>query len=100
MPVGYWIFQHHDKNKKLINPYKERLGLNNVEYSTATGPYWNIYYAKVIFCMPDFSIRNIISHYFHFNDYEGDTCVGYGKIINRDVIINIGLIANFKHKVI
>ena len=50
--------------------------------------------------MPYFSISKIISHHFHVNKNEGDTDIGYGMIICYNIIVNIGLVDNFKCKVI
>ena len=40
---------------------------NTVEYSTAAGMYCTMHDARVPFCMPGFSSRNIVNHRFRVN---------------------------------
>ena len=53
----------HTKN------YERKMWSKKVENSTAAGVYWNTHDVKVPFCMPEFSIRNIINHHFHVDNY-------------------------------
>ena len=64
---------------------------NNLEYSTAAGTYCMTHDAKVKFYMPEFSSNNIISYHFHVDNNEGEPCIGYGIIINRDLMVQLGL---------
>ena len=52
------------------------------------------------FCMPYFPSRNIITHQFNDNDDKYDAVIGYYMIIVRDLMVNIGIIASFKRKVL
>ena len=64
---------------------------NKVEYSTATDVYCTAHDFKVPFCMPDFSISNIINHRSYVNNDKVELDIGYGMIIGRDLMIQIGL---------
>ena len=71
---------------------------NKVEYSTATGLYCMTHYFKVPFCMPEFSSSNIIDRRFHVNNYRGESGIGYGMIIGHELMVQLGLAANFKRQ--
>ena len=47
--------------------------------------------------MPYFSIRKKITQQFHINDNEGDKVIGYEIIIICYLMVQLGLISNFKH---
>ena len=48
--------------------------------------------------MPEFSISKIINHRFHVDNYKGESGVGYDMIIGRDLMVQLGLTANFKRQ--
>ena len=50
--------------------------------------------------MLEFSISNIINHQFHVDNDEGELGIGYVMIIGRDLMLQLGLAAYFKHKVL
>ena len=54
--------------------------------------------SKWISLMPEFSSSKIINHHFHVNNNKGDLGIGYSMIIGRDLMVQIGLTANFKHQ--
>ena len=45
--------------------------------------------------MPEFSIRNIVSHLFHVNNEEGESVIRYVIIIVQDLMAKISLTADF-----
>ena len=73
---------------------------DKVEYSTATGLYCATHDSKVPFCMPYFSSSKIILHRFHVDNNEGESDIGYSIIIGRDLMVQLGLLADFKHQVL
>ena len=73
---------------------------NNVEYSTATGVYCTAHDVKVNFCMTEFSSSKIINHLFHVENNNSKLGIGYGMIIGFDLMIQIGLTADFKRHVL
>ena len=50
--------------------------------------------------MTGFSIRKIINHIFHVNNNEGESDIGYWMIIGLNLIVQLGLPANFKNQVL
>ena len=50
--------------------------------------------------MPEFSGSKIINHHFHVDNNEGESGIGYDIIIVRDMMVQLGLTANFKHQVL
>ena len=73
---------------------------NKLEYSTAAGMYCMKHDVKVNFCMPEFSSSKIINHFFHVDNNKGESGIGYDMIMVRDLIVQLGLSANFKFKVL
>ena len=55
---------------------------------------------KMLFCVPEFYIRKIINHQFHVNNEKGESGIGYDMIIGRDLMVQLGLTADFKHQVL
>ena len=55
---------------------------------------------KVPFCILGFSISRKINHCFHVDNDKYELGIGYDTIIGRDLMVQIGLTADFKHKVI
>ena len=76
------------------------MGSNKVEYSTAAGVYFTTYDVKVPFCMPEFSISKIINHRFHFNNNKEELGISYDKVIGHDLMVQLGLMADFKRHVL
>ena len=73
---------------------------NKVEYSTAIGLYCITHDVKVPFCMLEFSIIKITLHHFHVDNNEGESGIGYDMIIGRDLMVQLGLSADFKFQVL
>ena len=71
---------------------------NKVEYSMATGVFCTTHDVKVLFFMPYFSSSKIINNFFHVNNYKGESGIGYAMIIFRDLMVQLGLTANFKRQ--
>ena len=62
--------------------------------------YCNTHDVKVPFCIPEFSSSNIINHLFHGNNDKGKSGIGYDMIIGRDLMVQLGLTADFKRQVL
>ena len=75
-----------------------RIYFNKVEYSMDIGPYCTKK-NKVLFCMIDFSSRNIILHHFHVVNNKFDLGIGYYMIIGHyllvQLVLMVGLIFNY-----
>ena len=71
---------------------------NKVEYNTSAGMYCTIHDVKVNFGMPEFSSSNIINHCFHVKNYIVKSGIGYDMIIGRDLMVQLGLMDEFKCK--
>ena len=71
---------------------------NKVEFSTAAGPYCTIHDVKVSFCMPEFSSSKIIEHRFRVDNDKGELGIGYDMVIIHDLMVQLGLLADFKHQ--
>ena len=71
---------------------------NKVEYITAAGMYCTMHDVKVTFCMPEFSIIKIVIHRFHDKNNKGELGIGYEMITGRDLMVKLGLKADFKHQ--
>ena len=56
--------------------------------------------AKVTFYMSYFSIRKIILHWFHVDNNEGESDIGYDMIIGCDLMTNMGIMSDFKRQVL
>ena len=72
---------------------------NKVEYSTYYGVYCMTHDIKVHFCMPGSSSSKIINNRFHVDNKKGESDIGYDMIIRRDLMVQLGLTADFKHQV-
>ena len=68
---------------------------NKVEYSADAGVYCTTPDVKVPFCMPGYSSSKIINHLFHVNNDKGESVIGYDMIIGRDLMVQLGLMADF-----
>ena len=55
---------------------------------------------RVPFCIPELSGSKIINHIFHVDNDEGELDIGHDMIIGRDLMVQLGLTANFKHQVL
>ena len=73
---------------------------NTLEYSTDAGLYYMRHAVKVPFCMPELSRSKIIDHLFHVKNNEGESGIGYDKIIGCDLMVQLGPSANFKREVL
>ena len=72
---------------------------NKVEYSTAADIYCTTHDVNVTFCMLDFSSSKIINHRSHVGNNKVDSGIGYDIIIGRDLMVRLGLTADFKRQV-
>ena len=50
--------------------------------------------------MLEFSIKKILLNHFDVDNNKGELGIGYDMIILHDLIVQIGLMANFKHQVL
>ena len=50
--------------------------------------------------MPELSGSKIINHRFHVDNDEGKSGIGYDMIICRDLMVQLGLTADFKRQVL
>ena len=50
--------------------------------------------------MPEFSGSKIINHRFHVDKDEGELGIGYDMIIGCDLMVQLGLTADFKRQVL
>ena len=73
---------------------------DKVYYCTEDGVYCRTHEFKILFCVPEFYIRKIINHQFHVNNEKGESGIGYDMIIGRDLMVQLGLTADFKHQVL
>ena len=73
---------------------------NKLEQSTYAGTYCTNNEIKVHFCMSEFSSIKIMEHLFHVNNNKGESGIGYDMIIGRDLMLQLGLLANFKRQVL
>ena len=71
---------------------------NKVEYIIADGVYFTTHDVKVPFCITGFSSSKVINHCFRVNNEKGELGIAYDMIIGRDLMVQIGLTANFKHQ--
>ena len=73
---------------------------NKVEYSTIAGVYCTTHDVKVPFYMLYFSSSNISNHWFHVNNGNGYSGIGYDMIIGCDMMVQQGLTSYFKSQVL
>ena len=76
--------------------YKSKTHPNRVEYGTVSGTYCITHGLKVWFFVSELSIRNIIMHWFHVDNKDRKTSIFYDIIIDQELILQLGLIYNFK----
>ena len=48
--------------------------------------------------MPEFSRKNIILHQFHVDNNKGESGMGYGIIMGRNLLVQLYLMSDFKRK--
>ena len=80
--------------------YERKMRSNRVYCSTADGVYCATHDVKVPFFMPEFSGSKIINHRFHVDNDEGESGIGYDMIIGSDLMVQLGLTADFKIQVL
>ena len=85
--------------RRHTKPYEHNIRSNKSEYSTATETYCTAHEVKVPFLTTNFSISMKILHRFHVNNNEGDLDIGYNRIIRHDLMVQLGLSADFKRQV-
>ena len=50
--------------------------------------------------MPEFSSSKIIQHRLHVDNNIGESGIGYDMIIGRDLMVRLGLSADFKRQLL
>ena len=50
--------------------------------------------------MLEFNIREMFNHRFHVNNDKGESVIGYNMIISHDLMVQLGLKADFKRQVL
>ena len=80
--------------------YERKMRSNKVEYSTAIGLSCTTHDFKVPVCMSDLSSSKTIEHRFHVGNNKGESGICYGMIIGRDLMVQLGLMADFKRQVL
>ena len=50
--------------------------------------------------MPEFYIRKIIDYCFRVDNDKGELGIGYDMIVGRDLMVQLGLTADFKRQVL
>ena len=73
---------------------------NKVEYITSAEMYCTTHDVKVKIFMVQFYSSKIIQHIFHIDNNESESGIGYYMIIANYLIMQIGLLDDFKHQVI
>ena len=71
-----------------------------VKYGTDADIYWTTHGEKVPFFIPKFSIIKIIPNQVPFDNNKVDTGIGYGIILGRELIVQLGMITYFKDKIL
>ena len=73
---------------------------NKVECITTASVYCTTHDVKVPFCMLEFSNSKITYRRFHGDIYKGQLGIGYDMIMGSDLMVQLGLMANFKHQLL
>ena len=71
---------------------------NKLEQSTDAGTYCTNNDIKVHFCMSEFSSIKVIQNHFHVYNNIGESVICYDIIIGHDLMLKLGLSADFKRK--
>ena len=71
---------------------------NKVGYGTTVCVYCTTNYVKVPFCIPEVSRSKVINPFFHVKNDKGESGIGYNMIIHGDLMVQIGLTAEFKRQ--
>ena len=80
--------------------YERKMWSNKVEYSTAAGVYYTTHNVKLPFCMSELSSSKIINHRFHVDNNKGESGIDYNMVIGCDLMLRLGLMADFKRQVL
>ena len=86
--------------RKHTKHYELKIQSNKVGYSTADGVYCTTHDVTVPFCMPGFSSSKVINHRFCVDNKKGESGIGYDMIIGRDLMVHIGLTADFMRQLL
>ena len=73
---------------------------NKVESNIVSELYCTMHEIKVPFFMQDFSSSSIIEHRFHVDKNNGESGIGYDMIIGCKLMVQLGLMADFKRQVL
>ena len=55
---------------------------------------------KVIFCTTELSRNRITNHHFHVENEKVESGIGYDMVIGRNLLVQLGLNADFKYQVL
>ena len=72
---------------------------DKVEYSKYAGLYYALHDFEVPLCTPEFSSSKIIKNHFHIKNDKGGSGIGYDRITGHELMVQLGLMANFKRQV-
>ena len=78
--------------------YERKIQSNKVDYITTAGVYFTTHDVKVPFFMTEFSSSKIINHRFHIDNDKCESGIVYDMIIGRDLMVQLGLMANFNRQ--
>ena len=53
---------------------------------------------KVSFSITEFSSRKVFTHHFHIHNKEGNFDISYGMIVDCEIVVKLGLKAEFGHQ--
>ena len=71
--------------------YQFKMRSNKVEYSISKGTYFMTHDTKVPLFILEFSSSKIISHCFKIDKNEGESGIGFATIIDRDMMVQLGI---------
>ena len=86
--------------KRQTKYYERKMWSNKVESNIVSELYCTMHEIKVPFFMQDFSSSSIIEHRFHVNKNNGKSGIGYDMIIGCNLMVQLGLMADFKRQVL
>ena len=80
--------------------YERKIQSNKLEYITTAVVYCTTHDVKVPFGIPNISCSKIINHPFHVEKDKVYARIGFDWIIGNDLMVQLGLTANFKRQVL
>ena len=82
-------------NYNHINTFKYKLRTNKVKYSAAAGTDKTTHDVNFSFSVPDVYSIKIRMNHLHVDNAQGYEGIGYGMIIGHDLMVQLGLNADF-----